>query len=155
MNTSNCLAMVFTALLFLTGCIKEYSFERGPVDSVANGSLRNTSGNCQPVTINGVYKQDNTLGDSNYVIVQVRFTSPGRYKIFTDTQNGFSFENSSAITDTGYQSIKLKATGKPALAQATNFLVAFDTSFCTFSVPVVGTAATYTLAGSPNSCSNF
>ncbi|MDB5247546.1 MAG: hypothetical protein JWQ40_1940 [Segetibacter sp.] len=153
MNASRYMATVFAAILF-AACVKEYSFERGPAGSVAKGSLRATSGDCQPATINGVYKQDGTVGDSNYVIVQVRFTSPGRYKIFTDTQNGFSFYDSSVVADTGYQSIKLKATGKPILAQVTNFLVAFDTSFCRFSVPVVGTAATYTLAGSPNSCSN-
>lgn len=90
------------------------------------------------------------------MIVEVRFASPGWYKIFTDTQNGFSFGDSALVVDTGYQSIKLKASAKPILAQATDFLVAFDTSFCIFLVPVIGTTnANYALVAAATSCSNF
>ncbi|MBD0285485.1 MAG: hypothetical protein ICV79_08685 [Flavisolibacter sp.] len=138
MKAFSYIGMALATLYFFAACTKEYSFERGPAGSIAIGSLRSVSGDCQPVTISGVYKQDSLVGNDNYVIVQVHFTSPGRYKIFTDTQNGFSFQDSALVVDTGYQSIKLKARGKPILAQTTNFSVAFDTSFCMFSVPVVG-----------------
>ena len=122
---------------------------------LATGSLKSPSGDCEPVTIGGVYKQNSFLGDSNYVVVRVHFTSPGRYKIATDIQNGFSFQDSAVVIDTGYQSIKLKGSGKPLLAQTTNFLVAFNTSYCSFSVSFDNSTAVFSLAGSPNTCSNF
>lgn len=146
---------VIMGLFLFVACQKEFSFENPFSNTFAKGSLKSLSGDCQPITLNGVFKQDSTLGDSNYVMVQVNFTSPGRYQIFTDLQNGFSFRDSAIITDTGLHTIKLKASGTPLLAQTTNFLVAFDTSYCTFSVPVVVAArATYSLQGSPNACSN-
>ena len=79
---------------------------------LATGSLKSFSGDCEPITVGGVYKQNSFLGDSNYAIVTVHFTSPGHYKIATDIQNGFSFQDSAVVTDTGYQTIKLKGTEK-------------------------------------------
>lgn len=156
MNTSKFLSITLAVLFFFIQCKKEYSFEGGATDKTATGSLRSTSGNCHTAIVNGVYKQDSALDNTNSVVITVHFTSPGQYKIFTDTQNGFYFQDSSYITDTGYIQVTLKAKGKPAVAQTTNFSVVFDTSTCSFSVPVIGaTPATYTLAGSPNACANF
>ncbi len=45
--------------------------------------------------------------------------------------------NSGYIAVSGLQNFKLKAYGTPQLVQQTNFIVAFDTTFCRFSVPVV------------------
>jgi hypothetical protein len=142
MKVCKALIMMFAMLSFFTTCKKEYSFEGEPAESIAAGSLQNVSGNCGPVIINGVYKRDSIIGEENYVVISVHFTSPGRYEIYTDTQNGFSFGDSAFVTDTGYQSIKLKATGKPILAQATNFSIRFDTSYCSFSVNVVAGSST-------------
>ena len=136
------IAVLSIVLAVFAACEKEYSFERGPEDQWATGSLRSVSGDCQPAEVHGVYEQNNILEDSNYVFVQVHFTSPGRYHIFSDTQNGFSFSDSAVVTDTGYQSIKLKAAGIPVLAQKTSFLVRFDTSICTFSIDVPPTIVT-------------
>lgn len=135
-------AFVVMALMvhLFFGCKKEYSYERGPAELIATGSLLSNVGECRPITINGQYKPGGTLGDNNYVTVQVHFTSPGRYKIQTNIQNGFFFRDSGLVEDTGYKNIQLKATGKPILADTTNFLIAFDTSYCSFSIPFTVTA---------------
>lgn len=129
------LAMLVLVVHFFTACKKEYSYEKGPADMMATGSLKSSLGSCNPFTVHGTYKQNSFLGESNYVMVRVHFSSVGRYKIFTDTVNGFFFQDSAVVTDTGYQSIKLKGKGKPLFAKTTNFSVAFDTSYCSFSIP--------------------
>lgn len=142
MKSLKCLIIVLSSFLLLVGCAKELSFENGIPLTVASGSLKSISGNCMPVSINGKYVNNTALTDSNYVIVQVNFTSPGTYTISTDTANGFSFQGSGITADSGLQSITLRGIGKPASAQSTNFLVAFDTSVCFFSVNVSDSAIT-------------
>lgn len=155
MKSVKYLAIVLSGIFLFAACQKEFSFETG---NPATGSLKDTSGNCLPITVNGTYSVDSTLTDSNFVSVQVRFTTPGSYTIATDSSNGFGFQGSGSVKDTGLHTIRLKGTGKPNLARVTNFLVAFDSSSCTFSVSVggspIGPPATYTLAGSPNNCAN-
>ncbi len=156
MKTIKYLAIVIAGLFLFAACQKELSFEKG---SVATGSLKDSSGNCLPVVPNGNYLVDSTLTDNNYVLIQVNFSAPGNYNISTDSSNGFSFQATGSVKDTGLQNIKLTGTGKPTLAQLTNFSVAFDSSICMFSIPVTGDStggetAVYTLAGSPNSCAN-
>jgi hypothetical protein len=136
------LVIVLSSLFLLIGCAKELSFENGLPLTVASGSLKSISGNCMPVTINGKYVRNAALTDSNSVVVQVNFTTPGSYSIFTDTANGFSFQGSGIMADSGLQSITLKGTGTPLSVQTTNFLVAFDTSICTFSINVSDSAIT-------------
>lgn len=134
------LIIVLIGFFLFVSCQKELSFENGLPLTAAAGSLKSTSGNCMPVTINGIYIKDSMLTDSNSVVVQVNITTPGSYNISTDTSNGFSFHSSGIATDSGLQSITLKGTGKPALAQQTNFVVAFDTSICLFSINVIDSA---------------
>ncbi|MEJ7685435.1 MAG: hypothetical protein WKG06_47855 [Segetibacter sp.] len=150
------LAIVLAGFFLFEACQKETSFERG---SIATGILTDSFGNCLPATPNGNYSADSTLTDNNYVVIQVNFSTPGIYNISTDTSNGFSFQSTGSVKDTGLQNIKLTGTGKPTLAQLTNFVVTFDGSICMFSIPVTGDStggetAVYTLAGSPNACSN-
>ncbi len=149
------LAIVLAGIFLFAACQKEFSLESG---NPATGSLKDLSGNCLPITPNGIYSVDSTLTDSNFVVVQVRFTAPGNYTIATDSSNGFSFQASGSVKDTGLHSIRLAGTGKPILAQVTNFLVAFDSTACMFSISVgsssSGPAAVYTLAGFPDTCSN-
>jgi hypothetical protein len=134
--------------------MKELSVESGFAGQVATGSLLDTAGNCKNIAVNGSYIIDSTLTDSNYVTVQVNFASGGSYRIFTDTQNGFSFQDSGFMA-AGLHSIKLKATGKPVSARQTTFQVAFDTSFCSFTVTVIGnTPANYSLVATSGTCSN-
>ncbi len=130
------LAVVLAGIFFSAGCQKEFSIESEPGQGFATGSLKNEAGNCMPVTINGKYVKDSALTDSNYIVVQVNFSTRGSYKIFTDTSNGFSFQAAGSTKDSGLQYIRLAGTGKPLLAQPTIFVVAFDTSVCMFSINV-------------------
>lgn len=130
------LAIILGGLFLFAACKKELSFENGLPQGSASGTLKSESGNCQPVTIKGNYVKDSVLTDSNYVEVQVNFSVAGKYKIATDTSNGFSFQDSGYALNPGLQSVRLKGTGKPVLLQQTNFLVAFDTSVCMFSINV-------------------
>src|SRR3954447_6806758 len=146
---------VVLRFMFLLGCQKELSYES---ISPASGSLKDTLGNCLPVTINGTYFADSTLTDSNFVTVQVRISVPGSYAISTDSANGFSFSGNGTANDTGLQSIKLTGIGKPLVSQITNFSVAFDSSVCNFSVNVEtgssGETAVYTLESTSGNCAN-
>ena len=133
------LAIVLGGIFLFVACKKELSFENGLPMGSASGTLKSESGNCQPVTVKGSYVKDSVLTDSNYVEVQVNFSATGKYKISTDTSNGFSFLDSGYAFTTGLQSVRLKGTGKPIFVQQTNFSVAFDTSVCMFSINVTDT----------------
>ncbi len=133
------LVIVLAGVFVFAACKKELSFENGLPQGPASGTLKSVSGDCQPVIVKGNYVKDTTLSDSNYVEVQVNFSAAGKYKIFTDTSNGFSFLDSGYALTAGLQSIRLKGTGKPAAVEQTNFLVAFDTSVCMFSINVTDT----------------
>lgn len=153
-------AIVIATFFLFAGCQKEFSLDDdGIFKNPAAGSLKNASGDCFPVTVKGNYLSDSVITDSNYVIVQVNFSSTGSYDISTDTSNGFSFHASGNTPGGGLQNIILKGTGKPILAQPTNFSVTFDTSVCTFSIAVSDSAggekAVYSLAGSPGNCADF
>ena len=149
------LSIVFAGIFLFIACEKEFSIESGYAGKVATGSLmRDSLGNCSNVTARGVYMVDSTLSDSNYVTVQVNFATGGSYRIFTDTQNGFSFQDSGFI-GAGLQTIKLKASGKPILAKQTTFQVAFDTTFCSFTVNVIANSpAVYTFISTGPDCAN-
>lgn len=159
MKTPNYLAVVLAGLLLFTACQKEYSIEAGTPNGTAKGSLKNPAGDCSDITITGQYVKDSTLGDSSYVTMEVNFSTPGAYNIYTDTANGFSFHSIGYIDSTGLQSIKLKATGKPLVSQLTNFTVNLDTSHCMFTISVTDTAvirkdAVFTLAFTGGTCAN-
>jgi len=136
------LAIVLGAFFLFAACQKELSFENGLPVAPAAGSLKSLSGNCMPAAINGKYVKNTSLTDSNSVTVQVNITAPGSYIISTDTANGFSFHGSGVVADSGLQSIILKGTGTPAVAQQTNFTVSFDSTVCMFSINVTDSLIT-------------
>ena len=154
MKTIKQLIVVMVAILGIAACQKELSLENGGFTK-AVGVLKDSLGNCQPVSINGTFKVDRVLTDSDFVYVLVNIASPGTYKIFTDMQNGFSFSDSGFVSSIGLQQIKLKARGKPILPIQTDFTVAFDSSFCFFSVivsPAGASGANYTLSAAAGIC---
>ena len=152
MKTLKYFLAVFVGIALFVACEKEFSLESGYAGMVAKGSLLDTSGNCKGIAVNGSYFTDSTLSDSNYIVVQVNIDSGGSYRIFTDTQNGFSFQDSGFIA-AGVHNIKLKASGKPLSSRQTLFQVAFDTSFCSFTVSVTDNRpATYTLVSASGAC---
>ena len=135
------------ALMHLS-CQRELFF-----DGVSSGFLKkDVSGNCLPITANGVFTVDTTLNQFNYVEVQAEITMPGTYDIKSDTVNGYSFSSTGTVTK-GINTIRLYASGKPIAAADNNFKVTYGTSTCNFKVSVSNTRfAKFTLDGAPNSC---
>lgn len=150
---------VFLGFFLLIACQKELSFEAGNTGELATGTLKDTLGNCKPVSVFGTYVVDSTLNANHYVLIQANFTTAGVYSITTNLINGFSFSDSGYVSTPGAHTIKLKATGKPTLPIATEFDVQFGTSFCKITVTVAGTpggggTAVYALTGLGGACSN-
>jgi len=145
-------------IFFMISCQKELSLETGSIGGIAQGTLKDSLGDCQPITIRGPYFADSLLTDSNFVLVQINVASPGRYTISTDNQNGYSFTDTGFVTIPGLQQIRLKAKGRPILAVVSDFTVTFGSSFCVFSISVLpkatGPAALFTLSGTANNCTN-
>lgn len=141
------LIFCFIALIAFAfyACQKEYSFEIGKANAtVATGSLYDSvTGNCLPNVVHGTYYNGvATGGDTNYVTITVHVTSPGTYRIQTDVINGFSFFDSGYFSQTGYDTIHLKASGTPEAIMQTDFSVIFDTSVCGFTINVQDSTGT-------------
>jgi hypothetical protein len=129
--------VLLLAIIGFYSCSKEMSLENGfAAGGIAHGTLRDSSGNCQNIGINGTYAVDTILTDSNYILVNAILTSPGSYKIYTDTVNGFWFRDSGYVITAGLHTFKLKGYGKPILPINPTFTVKFDSSFCMFTVTI-------------------
>ncbi|MFL9482472.1 hypothetical protein ACI6Q2_06800 [Chitinophagaceae bacterium LWZ2-11] len=133
-----CLLLLCTAAV-IWSCQKDTSYESGKgLGGMAQGTLQDSSGNCQSITINGTYAAGTPLTDNNYVIVNATITSAGIYRIYTDTANGMWFGDSSYALNVGAQIIKLKGHGKPILPISADFIVHFTNSYCIFTIVPVG-----------------
>lgn len=150
------LALLFMTGLFVVSCQKEYSEENGS-GGTATGTLKaDGTGECLPSTVQGIYLAGTAVTATNFIDVDVDFTEIGSYLISTDPVNGYTFSAVGLVTSTGVQTIRLKASGTPAVAEANTFTVTFGTSECNIVVDVLpaGTgAATLTLDGAPATCS--
>ncbi len=100
----------------------------------SSGVLGDNNGNCQPVTINGNYKQGIVMNPGNTVAVQVTVSVPGTYYIYTDISNGVSFSASGTFAQAGPQTINLMGAGVPDQAGEKQFTVHFGNSQCAFKV---------------------
>lgn len=135
------LPLALFLIMGVSSCKKEFSIEK------ASGSLKDSLNNCSPIEVAGHYKAGTAVASSdNYVNIKVNVTKTGSFSIFTDTSNGFSFSASGTFHQTGIQQIKLKASGTPLVNSSTFFNCYFDTSTCTFSIPVGDSAAIITPA---------
>lgn len=129
--------LFFPSLMFIfLACQKEQSFETG-FTSAAVGTLKNIAGDCDSMSVNGTYTENQSLTPSNTVTVTLNITTAGTYKVFTDTVNGFSFLDSGFFAAPGTYQVTLKGSGKPILPVTSDFTVTFGNSFCNFSVDVV------------------
>ncbi len=154
--------VILAGIFVIAACQKELSVESGLTGGLATGTLKDSLGDCQPVSINGNYVTDSTLRADNYVYVQVQVTAPGIYRITTDQQNGFNFRDSGYFPSAGLQTVKLMAIGRPILPIPTNFTVNFGTSQCNFIVNVVdssggsggGTPAAFTFNNTAGVCAS-
>ncbi len=144
-----------SSVLFITACQKELNFDgtpSAPGNGQAVGTLKSTSGNCLPSTINGIYSKDSLLKLSNFIQVTADITAIGTYTIKSDTIAGFSFSGTGTITNSGVNSINLAGSGTPTSAGVKTFTVTFGSSVCKIDVTVVAatpppTAYTFTCAG--------
>jgi hypothetical protein len=148
--------LVFTvsAIIFISACQKELSFD---VDGPAQGTLKSdTTGDCLPGTINGIYKADSVLNNTNFVDIQVNITATGTYDIMSDTVNGYSFRGTGTLGILGLNTVRLYATGKPLVSGSDIFTIRFNGATCLINIIVIGAgtgAAVYTLGLPPGDCS--
>lgn len=144
-------AVLFISIL-LSACQKELDFG---ADGISTGKLlKDLSNNCQPVTINGLYKVDSVLNNNNYVDVQVDVSVKGTFDIKSDTVNGYSFSKTGSVTR-GVNTIRLYASGKPAATGINIFTIKYGATTCSFSINAITNPAIYTLGGSPAACTGF
>ncbi len=139
----------------LISCQRELSPYPQPVSK--GFLLKDSNDNCSPIIANGVYNKDQRLNDSNYIDVDLNITSPGSYNITTDTVNGYYFNATGTILNTGVVHIKLAGSGKPVIAGTDFFTIKYDTSFCEFPVTMIDTTvheASFTFEGAPDICAN-
>jgi hypothetical protein len=135
MNTNSLRILAFLLILLIfNGCQKEYSIENLNRHGTAQGTLVDSLGDCKSAVIFGNYHMDTALTSMNYVLVNVNFTSTGKYFISTDTVNGMWFVDSGYALLTGPAAIKLKGYGKPILPIITTFIVTFNNEHCSFTI---------------------
>jgi hypothetical protein len=145
-------AVVATSI-FLTSCVKNTD-----PGGVSTGTLQSAiTGNCTPVTVNGIFMIDSVLTSNNYVDVQVNVTVGGSFEIKSDSINGYSFKKTGTVS-AGLNTIRLYASGKPVAAGTNTFTVIYGGTACNFSITVFAAGggfgtALYTLGGSPGNCS--
>lgn len=149
-NSRNVQLIALILLSFLTQCEKEYSYESNLTSAKAKGTLKDSSGNCQSIIINGAYQVGSALNDSNCIKIVATITSIGTYTITTDTVNGYWFSDFGTIHDTGAHPFILKGHGKVVLPVISNFSVHFDSTYCTFSI--APNAAVFSFLAQPGNC---
>lgn len=149
-------------LFVISSCGKEKSFETA---APGKGSLQNDAGECAPKIVGGSFIAGKPTTDSNYIEVGIYVAKKGGYQIVSDTVNKYYFKGTGNFTDTGFVTIRLKASGTPAVAGKDLFTLFFDSSFCEVTIPVtdsttmpvtcpaVTVQGTYT-AGTPLTASN-
>jgi hypothetical protein len=155
-----CLFIFSGFLLF--SCQKEIDWGLG--NTTSKGSLLDdTSGNCLPKTVNGIYTAGTTLSSSaNTIQVSVNVKNTGSFIIYSDTVNNFYFRATGVFSTTGINTVIVKGFGTPSASGVCNFLIQYDSSACSIAVPVSpagsggGTGpAEFTIqnSGNPASCS--
>lgn len=128
--------------ILFTACQKELSLEKRLSSSTAKGSLKDASGNCLPNSVNATWYNGVTLGDSNFVAINVNITQIGSYKISTDFQNGVIFSDSGAFNSTGNNTFRLKPASSFIHPGQTLFTFSFNNTSCTFTVNVKDSTGT-------------
>lgn len=135
-------SIIFTVIALFMACKKEMSLEKGLSAGYATGELVDSMGFCKRAEVKGTYKVDTPLVTSdNYALINVNFTSQGKYKIYSDTVNGMWFLDSGFTVTTGPATIKLKGYGTPILPKVTDFSLFLNNTLCAFSLTVGGTVS--------------
>ena len=97
--------VVLTLLISIVSCQKQDDILSGK----SAGSLKkSTTGDCLPLTVNGLFKKDSVLDNNSYTDVQLDITAAGTFEIHTDTINGYSFSRTGGVNK-GLRTIRLYA----------------------------------------------
>ncbi len=139
-NTILRVTTILTVLCMFYACQKEMSVENGGFSGTAIGTLTDSSGNCKGITVSGSYVVDSTVSDSNYIKVNINFSTQGKYLLASDTINGIWFLDSGFALNTGATVLKIRAKGKPLLPKTSTFVLTFNGNSCSFVVTAGGTA---------------
>ena len=134
--------LLIVSAVFFNACQKELNFDSvtsTPTGGIAVGTLKSTSGNCLPSTVNGTFTKDSLLKSSNFIQVTADITAIGTYLIKSDTIAGFYFIGTGAFSSTGINTINLSGSGTPTATGLKTFTVTFGTSVCKIDVTVVAT----------------
>ena len=150
----NAAIICISFLVICISCQKELSMS---TSGLSQGTLKvDSTGDCRPATINGIYKADSVLNNSNYIDVEINLIAVGTYEIKSDTINGYSFKGQGTLGATGVNTVRLYGSGKPLTAGVNTFIIRYGTSSCAVDVTVIGAGtgiAVFALGGSPGNCS--
>lgn len=136
------LSIILAVFFMFNSCKKEFSLEKGGYGGIAEGQLVDSLGNCKAPTIVGDYKVDTPVSSiTNYVLINVNFTTAGKYYIYSDTVNGMWFLDSGYVVSAGAAVIKLKGYGTPILPKKTSFALIFNNNLCGFSIAISGSVS--------------
>lgn len=141
--------LLFSFIILLLSCQKELYY----ADSY--GTLSDSSGVCLPSLVSGIYKKDSLLGGGNTIDVSVNVTTPGSYRIYSDTVNGMFFETTGYFDNTGSYSVRLTGSGIPLNAGTFVLTINYCDSYCGVTINVQappGPTSQYILGGSPGNC---
>ncbi len=148
------LVIILITLLAFGACQKDLNF----ADGVSIGTLKSdVTGDCLPITVNGIFLVDSVLTDANYVDVEINAAFGGTFEVKSDTIAGFSFSRTGNV-GTGINTVRLYPSGKPDSAGLKTFTIQYDSTFCTFTINVIASTAggaVYSLGGAPGNCSGF
>src|SRR6187399_1921944 len=103
--------LIFLVCTVYFSCQKELQW-----DIVSLGTLiKDVNNNCLPVSVNGNYVADSSLGSNNTILVDVNVTGIGTYRIYTDTLNGYTFSATGTFENKGVHHVQLSGKGKPLM----------------------------------------
>jgi hypothetical protein len=122
---------------------------------LANYSLTGSPNQCTNAQVNGQYFNAMALTGANFVVLNVDVSSPGDYRIHTDTLNGIYFSASGTFTKTGPQTVTLAGSGNPTNARNLVFTPQGNNgSGCAFNLTILnsGPPATYVIVSGQNLC---
>jgi hypothetical protein len=129
--------VLVTTICLIFSCVKEYSNQNGNSSPFAQGTLKDTSGDCLHDSAIGTFYADSIPNaDTNFVELEMNITQPGTYNISTDMQNGLRFSDSGYVYNKGDTIIHLKPVGMPLTQQATFFAINFNNDVCYLYVHV-------------------
>ena len=138
-------ALLITACIFFS-CQKDFTLN---FTDAAGVIVKDSSGNCAPISIGGTFTTNNSLTNVNFMEVQVNFEQAGTYSISSDTVNGYSFHSTGNIITSGVNTIRMQGSGTPLVIGNNILTVRYGTTSCTTIIQVTGTNPAVFTVGSP------